>query len=691
MKRHFTFLVLALTLMGITTKAQVFAPIASTGYTLDAIAENTTALATTAGALDGSNYVLYSAAYGALYSSTYGLPNTGLLTTGTRTYQLQSYTAGNVMFAPAGATGTITLNTPAVYAGISIAGFGTEGAAAFDVAFTFTDNTSITYTNQSFADWFGTGNTVTSGFDRASRNTGTPALTVGNPKMFYIDYSFDCASRSKALASISFTRSVTGTARLCVLAISGTGAPSYSTSSNPVTCVNGNNGSATISNTGGIPPFTYTWSTTPVQTSSTAVNVPTGTYNYTVQDNGGCAVTGSVAVTQSLVAEPSLTLASSAMTVCSGNTFTLGANGATTYSWVGGGNGNIYAPPTNTVGIQTTITYTANGTTSVNCLRSGTIAIVINPLPAAAFNTTIVPQCKTNPPLLLAPFASPAGGVFTGPGVTSGSFIPNNPGLGTFTLNYTRTDANNCTNTATIAVSVSSLAIPAMSPAGPFCSNGASAQMSVSIAGGVFGGSGISSSGLFTPSLAGAGSQPVSYSITNGACTTTAGITILVNAAPTASIVNPKTFFCRNQNATFLNGSPGGGSFSGPGINGVGAFSPSLATIGSSNIVVYTYTDLNGCTDTASVRITVSSCVGIENINSSLHVLSVKPNPNSGSFSINSSTSIEVQLINVLGQVVLETVLQEGETKFDLNLQRGIYYLRTKTTSDLIPIIIHTN
>lgn len=676
MKLKHTFLVVAALLANNVVRSQVFTPIASTGYTLDAIAENTTALATTAGALDGSNYILYSAAYGALMSSSYGLPNNGLISSGTRTYQLQSYTVGNVMYLMAGQVGSITLNTPAQFAGISLLGFGTEGSAAFDVAFTFTDNTTVTFTNQSYPDWFGTGNTILSGFDRATRTTGTPALTSGNPKLFNLDYSLDCASRSKALASISFTRSNTGTARLCVLAISGTGAPSYSATSTPVTCQGGNNGSATVINNGGLPPFTYTWSTSPVITTSVANNIPVGVYSYSVQDNGGCVVTGSIAVTQSLATQPNLTVSSSAYTVCSGNSFTLGVFGASTYSWVGGNNSTIYAPPVVTTSSQTTMSYSVSGTTSVNCLVSGTVSVTINPLPAAAFSSTIVPQCKTNAPFALAPFVSPGGGVFTGQGVTSGSFIPGNPGLGTFTITYTRTDANNCVNTATIAVSVSSLAVPSMSVAGPFCSNASAAQMSVSISGGNFGGTAISSSGNFSPSVAGAGSFPISYSITNGACTTTAGITILVNAAPTASIVNPKTFFCKDQKNTFLSGSPAGGAFSGSGIVTNGAFSPSAAIVGTSNIVVYTYTDVNGCSDTASVRITVSTCTGINEVKGSTLVFSIAPNPNKGSFVIESSESLQVELVDMIGQTIETIQIEAGKTTIERNLAAGIYYLR---------------
>ena len=53
------------------------------------------------------------------------------------------------------------------------------------------------------------------------------------------------------------------------------------------------NGSATIDATGGI---TYSWNTTPVQTTQTAVNLPAGTYIGTVEDAKGCAASASITI-----------------------------------------------------------------------------------------------------------------------------------------------------------------------------------------------------------------------------------------------------------------------------------------------------------------------------------------------------------------------------------------------------------
>ncbi|MCZ8285483.1 MAG: hypothetical protein O9353_08485, partial [Bacteroidia bacterium] len=75
--------------------AQTYTPLTVTGFNMDAVAENTVASTTTSGPIDGSNYAMYSAAYGALYNINKGLPNNGTITSGTRTYQLNSYTGNN--------------------------------------------------------------------------------------------------------------------------------------------------------------------------------------------------------------------------------------------------------------------------------------------------------------------------------------------------------------------------------------------------------------------------------------------------------------------------------------------------------------------------------------------------------------------------------------------------------------------
>jgi gliding motility-associated-like protein len=70
--------------------------------------------------------------------------------------------------------------------------------------------------------------------------------------------------------------------------------------SQSVSCSGGNNGSATITQSGGTPGYSYQWSTTPVQTGAMATGLSAGNYNVIVSDANGCQAMSLVNV-----AEPS--------------------------------------------------------------------------------------------------------------------------------------------------------------------------------------------------------------------------------------------------------------------------------------------------------------------------------------------------------------------------------------------------
>ena len=64
-----------------------------------------------------------------------------------------------------------------------------------------------------------------------------------------------------------------------------------------VTCNGGNNGSATVTAMG-TPSYTYSWNTSPVQTSPTATGLTAGTYIVTVNDCSASTTTATVTITQ---------------------------------------------------------------------------------------------------------------------------------------------------------------------------------------------------------------------------------------------------------------------------------------------------------------------------------------------------------------------------------------------------------
>ncbi len=69
-----------------------------------------------------------------------------------------------------------------------------------------------------------------------------------------------------------------------------------STSSVPVSCGGANDGSATATPSGGTPPYTYLWNSTPVQNGNPAILLPDGSYSVLVTDFNGCTASGNVTV-----------------------------------------------------------------------------------------------------------------------------------------------------------------------------------------------------------------------------------------------------------------------------------------------------------------------------------------------------------------------------------------------------------
>lgn len=62
------------------------------------------------------------------------------------------------------------------------------------------------------------------------------------------------------------------------------------------TCSTCSDGTAQVNVTGGAPPYSYTWYTSPLQNTATAVGLPQGTYSVCVNDLYGCAVCDSATV-----------------------------------------------------------------------------------------------------------------------------------------------------------------------------------------------------------------------------------------------------------------------------------------------------------------------------------------------------------------------------------------------------------
>lgn len=112
---------------------------------------------------------------------------------------------------------------------------------------------------------------------------------------------------------------------------------SFTRTSTDVTCFSGNNGTASIAASGGILPYTYSWSSG--QTTSAITGISKGTYIIQLSDSNNCSLIDSIIITQATMFDVSLVADSVS---CNGATdgkvkaFALGGTGLYTYAWSNG-------------------------------------------------------------------------------------------------------------------------------------------------------------------------------------------------------------------------------------------------------------------------------------------------------------------------------------------------------------------
>ena len=198
-------------------------------------------------------------------------------------------------------------------------------------------------------------------------------------------------------------------------------------------CFGDNNGTATVTSTGGTAPYTYNWSTG--GTAATETGLGAGSYGVIVTDSLGCTDTLSVVVTQP---NPLIITASSVNpTLCAGIngsidlTVTDGTPGYT-YSW------NNSATTQDISGL-TAGTYVCVVTDTNGCVDSVSAILTDPAAPVVTMGTLQATICADDASLTLT--GTPAGGTFSGPGVTGNTFDPSTLN-GTVTITYTYTDTS---------------------------------------------------------------------------------------------------------------------------------------------------------------------------------------------------------------------------------------------------------
>ena len=329
----------------------------------------------------------------------------------------------------------------------------------------------------------------------------TATVSSGNFKIRM--YGFNASSTSGTHQVLNATLNGTVTAS-CT-------APSLSASVTDIACNGGSDGAVDLTTTGGSSPFTYAWTKTGGSFTASTEDISgltAGTYNVTVTATGGCTATGSYTVNEPAALSPIVTTES----VCDSYTWPVNNQ---TYTTSGTYNATIGCQPyvlnltitpstnnTTTASVCDSYTwavngqtYTSSGTyTSVNGCNTETLDLTITP---STSNTTNVTACGSytwavngqtytssgtytsvsgcNTEILNLTVSNIVvtanactiactGGTTTVTVTATGGTAPYT-GTGSFTAgagthNYTVTDANGCTGSASVTVSVAADVTP---------------------------------------------------------------------------------------------------------------------------------------------------------------------------------------------------------------------------------------
>ncbi len=159
---------------------------------------------------------------------------------------------------------------------------------------------------------------------------------------------------------------------------------------------------------------------------------------------------------------PSVSIAANTPTACLGDTITFTASpvnaGATpTYAWIvngqqrGGNTASIDLFTLNTGDSIRCVVTSSEDCAAPKKVSSSTVIATILPLPVVTAGTYSA-VCVGGAPVNLS--GTPAGGVFSGTGVSNGQFLPTTVGQGTYTVTYTYMNSNGCVNSATSTIQI---------------------------------------------------------------------------------------------------------------------------------------------------------------------------------------------------------------------------------------------
>lgn len=263
----------------------------------------------------------------------------------------------------------------------------------------------------------------------------------------------------------------------------------------------------------------------------------------------------------------------------------------------------------------------ANGTISLAVSTPGTYSVLYTSpgiCPTVSSNTITLNASPT--PIITGPNifcnngaitqinTSIGGGTYSGgPFINAtGQFNPSIAGTGMHSIYYQVNSAQGCVGFDTSIIQVNSAPVITINTPAILCDNNNAFALTATPIGGTWSGPFTNSSGVFDPSLSGAGMFTANYSYTDANnCNSTSSIIISVNSSPNSGIQNPGPICTASPIITLIANTAGGTWSGGAYISPTGNFNPATSGAG---IFPVTYTvTTNGCTSSSTQNISVST------------------------------------------------------------------------------------
>jgi hypothetical protein len=342
-----------------------------------------------------------------------------------------SQSTGN-SWSTAALTPSITVTTGGVYSVIYIDGNGCASSASAPVVVNVFSNPAPPSITAGGATTICQGSFVTLTSSYTSGNTwslggNTQSINATVSGAYAVTYT-----NANGCSSTSPTTNVT------VIPVSAI--PTISASGSTTIC-DGSNVTLTSSDPNS------TWSTGATTQSITITT--SGSYSV-VGNQTGCPSQPSAPVVVTVNPAPAAPIItpSGPTTICEGEELFLFTSGTGTNTWSTGYVGQV---------LQVTATgnYWVSVQNAYGCSASSTVVpVIVNPTPAVSINP-FADVCTFTAPFTMSN-GLPAGGTYTGEGITTNIFYPAAAGEGSSIVTYTYVDVNNCSASALTTISVNS-------------------------------------------------------------------------------------------------------------------------------------------------------------------------------------------------------------------------------------------